>query len=90
MRRNVLQPGSFTARLDHVPDDILRDPFAPDFAGASNGTEDSSFGDTGCHGPVVEGDLHPPRYGNRTNVAALADQVHNRPAPLPHLQVIQA
>jgi len=89
MRRDMLEPVSFAAGLDNIPDDILRDPLAPDFAGASNGTKDSSFGDIACLGPVVEGGLHPPPHRNRTDVTALADQVHDRPVPLPHLQVIE-
>ena len=87
---NVQQPGSFAAGLYHVPHNVLRDPFAPHFAGPSNRAKDSSFGNTSRRCPLVQGGLDPPWNRDRTDVTALADQVHNRPVTLPHLHVIQA
>jgi len=90
MRSNVLEPGFLAARLDHVPDDVLRDPFAPHLAVPGDGPEDSSLGNPGCLGPVVQRDLHPTWNRDGTDVTGFADQVHDRPVTLPHLQVIEA
>ena len=86
----MLESGFLAACFHHVPDNILRDSFAPHLAVPGDGPKDSSLGDAGCFGPFVQGDLHPPGNGDGADMAALADQVHNRPVTLPHLQVIHA
>jgi hypothetical protein len=85
----MLQPGFFAAGLDHVPDDVLRDSFAPHLAVPRDGSEDSSWSHTGCFGPIVQGHLDPPGNGDGADVTTLADKVHDSPVPLPHLRVIQ-
>jgi hypothetical protein len=63
----------FAASLDHVPDDILRDAFAPDFSCSGHSAEDSASGNTGCCYPEIERGLGPTRNGNGPDVSALPD-----------------
>ena len=86
----MLQSRSFTAGPDYVPDDVLGKSPAPHFPRAGDGAKDSSFSNASCRRPLIESSLDPAWNGNRTDVAALANEVHYRPVPLSHLHVIQA
>jgi hypothetical protein len=89
MRRNMLQARSLAATLDHVPHDILRDAFSPYLSHPGDGSKDSSLRDPRCCRPLIERRFNPLGNWHRSNVAALADQVHYRPMPLAHLDFIQ-
>ena len=84
MRCNMLQARSLAATLDYVPHDILRDAFSPYLSHPGDGSKDSSLRDAGCCCPLIEGGFDP--YS--ADVASLADQVHYRPMPLAHLDLI--
>ena len=85
----MLQSRPFAARLDDIPDDVLGDSSTPYFPRACDGTKDPSLSNASCGRPLIESSLDPAWNGNRTDVAALTNQVHYRPVALPHLQVGQ-
>jgi hypothetical protein len=85
----MLQSRSFTAGLDEIPDDILGNSFPPYSPRPCYGTKDSSLSNASCRRPLIESSLDPARNRNSADMAALTNQVHNRPVTLPHLQVSQ-
>src|SRR5579862_1594084 len=89
MRCDMFQARSLAAALDHVPHDILRDAFPPYLSRPGNGAKDSSLHNSGCSYPLIERRFHP--FGNRyrADVAALTNQIHDRPVPLAHLDLTQ-
>src|SRR6266478_2722872 len=82
MRRNMLQARSLAATLDYVPHDILRDAFSPHLSRPGNCSKDPSLRHPGCYYPLIECRFDPLWNGHRADVAALADQVYQRPVPL--------
>lgn len=88
MRRDVLQSCSLTAFSDHVPDDILGDPGAPDFSASGHGAKNLSGPDSRGRNPLVERLLRPLRNRNRANMATFTDEIDDGPVPLPGLNVI--
>jgi len=89
VRCNMLQARSLAARLHDVPNNILRDAFSPYLSRPGDGPEDPSLRNPGCSYPLIERRFDPVWNGHGTDVAALADQVHHCPVPLPHLDLIQ-
>jgi len=89
MRRNMFQAHSLAATPDYVPHDILRDAFSPHLSLSGNPSKDPSLCDLGCHYPLIECRFDPLWNRHRADVAALADQVCDRPVPLAHLDLIQ-
>jgi len=71
--RDALQPRFFAAALDHVPDHVLGDCFAPNLSGPAHSSKNLPVPDPGSHRPLVERPLRPFRDRNRANVTALAD-----------------
>jgi hypothetical protein len=71
--RDALQPRLFAAALDHVPDHVLGDCFAPDLSGPAHSSKNLSVSDPGSHRPLVERPLCPFRNRHRANVPALSD-----------------
>ena len=71
--RDALQPRFFAAALDHVPDHVLRNRFAPNLSRPAHSSKNPSVPDPGSHRPLVERPLRPFRDRNRANVSALAD-----------------
>lgn len=84
---NMLQSRSLTACLYDVPDHVLRDAVAPNSSSSADRSEDPALRDASLCGPFIKRgfDPHWNRYG--ADMAALADQIHDRPVPLPHLNV---
>jgi hypothetical protein len=60
---------------------------APHLTRPANCSKDSSVRNLRSRRPVVQCLLRPSRYRNGANVAALANQVHNRPVSLPRLYI---
>jgi hypothetical protein len=89
VRGNMLQARSLAAGLDYVPHNILRDAFSPNLSRPGDGSKDSALRDPRCCRPLIERRFNPLGNWHRSNVAALADQVHYRPMPLAHLDFIQ-
>jgi len=89
VRCDMLQARSLAAGLNYVPHDILRDAFPPYLSRPGDGSKDPSLHDPGCYCPLIERTFDPFWNGNGADVSALADQVHNRPVPLAHLDLIQ-
>ncbi len=89
MRCNMLQARSLAAGLDYVPHDILRDAFPPYLTRPGDCSKDPSLPDPGCDRPLIERGFDPFWNGDGADVSALADQVHHRPVPLAHLDLIQ-
>src|SRR6266699_6546190 len=86
MRCNMLQARSLAAGLDDIPHNILRDAFAPHLSRRpGDGSKDPSLRDPGCSYPLIERCFDPIWNRNCADVAALADQIHYCPVPLPHL-----
>jgi hypothetical protein len=88
MLRNMLQARSLAATLDYVPHHILRDAFSPHLSRSRDSSKDSSLRDLGCHYPLIECRFDPLRNGHRADMPALSDQIHHRPVPLAHLDLI--
>jgi hypothetical protein len=84
---NVLQTRSLAAGADYIPHHILRDTLAPYLVRSGDGPEDSSLDYPGGRRPLIERRFDPLGNGNGTNVSALADQIHDRPVPLAHLDL---
>ena len=85
---DMLQARSPTAGPDHVPHHILRNALAPYLARPGDCPKDLSFGNAGGCRPLIERGFDPLWDRHGADVAALADQVHHRPVPLPHLDVV--
>ena len=71
--RDVLQSRFFAAALDHVPDHVLGNRFAPNLSGPAHSAKNPSVPDPGSRRPLIECPLRPFRDWNRANVPALAD-----------------
>ncbi len=72
MRCNMQQARSFTASLDQVPNDVLRNALAPKLPSARDSTKDSAFSNLGCYDPPIEGGFGPLRNGHGADVTTLA------------------
>ena len=90
VRCNVLQACSLAAGPDNIPDNVLRDAAAPHLPPSSDRSEDFALTNPGGACPLIESCFHPVRNGHGADVTALADQIHHGPAPLTHLDAIQA
>ena len=88
VRSNVLQPRSLATGTDYVPHHVLRDALPPSLIRSGNRPEDSSLGYSGSCRPLIECRLDPFRNRNGTNMTALADQIHDCPVTLPHLNLM--
>src|SRR4029077_6886691 len=88
MRRNMLQARSLAATLDHVPHYILRDAFSPHLSRPGDGPKDPSLRDPGCSCPLTKRYFNPSWNRDGANVTALADQIHDCPVPLAHLDLV--
>jgi hypothetical protein len=89
MRGDMLQARSLAAGLHDVPHDILRDAFTPYLSRPRDGSKDPSLSDPRRDRPLIECRLDPCWNGHGADVSALANQVHHRPVPLAHLNLIQ-
>src|SRR5450432_4463914 len=89
MRCNMLQAHSFTATLDYVPHDILRDAFSPYLARPGNCSKDPSLRHPGCCYPLIECRFDPLWNGHGADVAPLTNQSYHGPVPLAHLDFVQ-
>jgi hypothetical protein len=85
----MLQARSLAATLNYVPHDILRDAFSPHLSRSGDGSKDPSVCDPRCSYPLIKRGFDPLRDRHGTDVAALADQVYNRPVSLAHLDLVQ-
>jgi len=88
MRCNMLQSCPLTACLYDVPDNVLRNPVAPHFSRSADCSKDPALGDASLCGPFIQRGFDPDwnRYG--ADMAALTDQIHDRPVPLAHLNLV--
>ena len=88
MRCNMLQSRPLTACLYYVPDHVLRDAVAPHFSRSADCSKNSALCGARLCGPYIKSGFDPDwkRYG--ADMAALADQIHERPVPLAHLNVV--
>jgi hypothetical protein len=62
---------------------LLRDAFPPPFPPSREfeRSKDLSLYDRNCHRPLIERSFDPFWNGQGSDVAALADQIHDCPAP---------
>jgi hypothetical protein len=87
MRCKMIEFHSLGTVPDHIPDDVLGDARSPGCPVTTNGPEDSAGRDRHRCQPPVYGTLDPYRHGNCADVIALADEVYDRPMPLPNLNI---
>ena len=73
MPGNMLQARSLTAGSDDVPDNILREAFAPYLYRPVYGSEDPSLRDPSSQGPLIERGFDPFWNRDGADVPALAD-----------------
>lgn len=89
VRRNMEEACSFTASLDHVPNDILRNASAPKLSRAGHSPKDSPFTYASRCDPPIQRGFGPLRNGHGADVAALAEQVHDGPVTLADLNLVE-
>jgi hypothetical protein len=85
----MLQARSLAAGLYYVPHDILRDAFPPYLSRSGDGSKDPSLRNPGRDRPLIERRFYPFWNRHGADVAALADQIHDCPVSLTHLDLIQ-
>ena len=85
----MLQTRSLATGPHYIPHHVLRDALAPYLVRSGDRPKNSSLGYPGGRRPLVERDFGPFGNGNRANVTALANQVHDCPVALSHLDFIQ-
>ena len=83
----ALDPDLLCRFGDHDPDRPVRQALA-DFASLVEGAEQRAFLDLRGGLPGVDALLDPHRDGNGTDASALAAEVSDHPAVLPHLDVL--
>ena len=71
-----------SARLHHVPNNVLCDAASPDRAVLAYRSEEFAADDGYALGPSVNGVLTQSGIGNRSHAAALADEIHDCPVIL--------
>jgi len=84
----VLQTRSLATGPHYIPHHVLRDALAPYRVRSGDRPKDSSLLYPGGRRPLVESGFDPFRNGNRTNVAALANQIDHRPVPLADMDLL--
>src|ERR1700761_6160849 len=72
---------------NYIPDHVFRDPFAPWGSVPTDCPEDPTVPDIRCGHPSVDSAFDPDRHGNRADMAALSDEIHDCPVPLSDLDV---
>jgi hypothetical protein len=83
------QTCSLATGLHHVPDNVLRDAFAPHLSGPRHRPKDSPITNaSGCN-PEVKRSFNPVRNGDGSYVAALADHIHDCPMTLADLDIVE-
>jgi hypothetical protein len=85
MRCQVIEFHPLGTIFDYIPDDVLGDPVSPCCPVTTDGPEDSSGGDRYSCQPPVYGTLDPDRHRDCADVVALANEIYDRPMPLPDL-----
>ena len=88
MRCNMLQSRPLTTCLYDVPDHVLRDAVAPHLPSSADRSENPAPRDASLRYPFIKRGFDPGwnRYG--ADMAALADQIHDCPVPLAHLNFV--
>lgn len=76
-------------QFHHVPDDAFRDAIAPPFTSSADATEHPSGVKVSCVDPFVHRRFDPVGNGNRSNVAALANEIDYGPVLFPLLQMCE-
>src|SRR5712692_5820871 len=61
--------------LEHLPDDLLAQAFAPSAIGTVHGAEQVAVRQAGRGGPRVNRNLRPGRHRDRADAAVLADEI---------------
>lgn len=83
--REMVQLHPLSDPSHHVPNDVLRDSFAPGRPMPANSAEDSARGHLRQISPSLDCILDPNRHRNRTDMTAFADQIYNGPMSLSDL-----
>ena len=73
--------------LHDMPDELLRDGFAPNPTCATHPPEKATRANSCGRCPVIQQAMHPIRGGNGPNVTTLSPQVHDCPMPFALLKV---
>src|SRR5690242_5246787 len=79
----------FGAGSDYIPNHVLRDASAPYLSCPGYCSKDFACLNARRSYPEVERCLCPVRDGHSPDVAILSDQIHNRPMPLTHLDIVE-
>lgn len=74
VRREFIHANLRRELLDHVPDELLRHPFAPNLSSATHATEEAAAGDSSSFHPLIEETPHPIGDGDSANVANRAER----------------
>jgi hypothetical protein len=75
--------------LDDVPDELLRDPFAPNLPSAAHVAEEATAADSSGFDPVIQETPHPARNRDCSNVTCFSTEVYNCPMALTLLKVTE-
>src|ERR1035441_6541897 len=88
VRGDVLQPYAPAVPVHDMPDNVLVDVIAPNRSILADGAEHGSAADLGRRGPSVQLLFGPMWNRYSSNMAALANQVHDDPMPLTDLYLL--
>jgi hypothetical protein len=72
---------------EHLPDDLLAEPFAGEGASATNGPEHVTGGNACRRGPRIDRHFYPRWHWRSPNAAVLPDEIHDAPASVALLDV---
>jgi hypothetical protein len=87
VRREMIKLHSLGTIPNHIPDDVLRETFAPCGSMPAYCPKDSAVCDTRCRHPPIDCALYPNRHRNRANMAALSYEIHDCPVAVTDLDL---
>jgi hypothetical protein len=83
----MIQLHPFGTPPNHVPNDVLGDPFPTWRSVTTNGAKDPAYTDFGFDHPTNDRLFDPVGHGHGPDVTAFANQVHNGPMSLLDLNI---
>src|SRR5262249_3550557 len=89
MRRDAGNTRSPGVWLEELPHYLLGHSLPLDLVRSVHWPQDVAFRHSSLLRPNVDGYLHPGRHGNGADAAVLPDEIHDAPAVVPLLDVLE-